>query len=143
MSKAKKREQREKEKKDLSILPYPNPIFVVELDSHILITGFPPYYSSVGLAHHVSQPIAKCVFPLYMFDNDYRGAFAAAEKISAEQKKLVANAVDFYIDEPGIYDPVVFQERSKRLTELILSERQKIIDSHKKLDEQKKQIPST
>lgn len=143
MSKAKKKEQREKGKKDLSILPYPNPIFVVELTSHVLITGFPPYYSSLGIAAHKSEPIKECVFPLYMFDKDYSGAFTAAERISAEHKKPVANAVDFYIDDPGIYNPLILQERSRRLTELVLTERQKIAESHKKLDEQNKQSPST
>lgn len=143
MSKAKKRALREKEKKDLSILPYPNPIFVVELASHILITGFPPYYSSLGIAGHKSEQIKECVFPLYMFDKNYREAFTAAERISIEHNKPVANAVDFYIDDPGIYDPVILVERSRRLTKLALSERLKISESHRKLDEQKKQHPGT
>jgi hypothetical protein len=113
-------------KKDLSILPYPDPIFVIELDSHILITGFPVYYSSVGLAHHISQPINECKFALYRFDADYVAAFSAAEKMSVEQNKPVANAVDYYIDDPHVYDPLLLEKQRKHLVDIIKRERQAI-----------------
>lgn len=89
-----------KEKKKLSIPPYPDTIFVVELDKHILITGF---------------PITECIFPIYRFDKNLPEAFEAAENIAMENKKLVVNAIDFHLHDPLIYDPFKIQEQMENL----------------------------
>lgn len=89
MSKSKKEE---KGKKDLSIPPIPNPIFLVELDEYILLTGF---------------PIQECVFPCYLFDNDCEGAFNAAYEIGKNEHKLIIDSVNYYSYDPHVYDPIM------------------------------------
>src|ERR1700722_5825711 len=101
MSKSKKLE---KEKKDLSIPPLPDPIFVVELDEHVLLTGY---------------TLTDCVFPYYRFDNDCDSAFSAAEDMASQKKKLVVDAVNFHLYYPHIYDPIKLDADMQRLMETI------------------------
>lgn len=115
--------KKSKEKKDLSIPHMPDVLFVVELNEYILLTGF---------------PIAECIFPYYKFEKDHERAFEAAEKIAVEQNKSVVNAVDFYIDDPMIYNPIEVQDQIRNLMDILGAERKKIIEAHKKLDEKKK-----
>lgn len=92
-------------KKDLSIPSIPDTLFVVELDCHILLTGF---------------PIKESVFPTYRFDNNSETAYELAEQLALDLNKLVVNAVDFHIDDPLIYDARKMHEQMTRLNELVL-----------------------
>lgn len=103
-------------KKTLSIPPLPDPIFVVEIDEYILVVGI---------------PITTCVFPHYKFEDTnnlgYGQAFEAAEELSAKTKKLVVNAIDFFIYDPHVYDPVKLDAQMKNLMDVLQNERNKII----------------
>ena len=111
-----------KEKKNFSIPPLPNPIFVIELKDHILVTGF---------------PVKECVFPIYRFDNAYDEAFEAATDIAIKSNKNIANAVDFYLNDPHVYDPIELIARMKVVSESLAAARARVIAAHKELDEKK------
>lgn len=89
-----------KEKVNLTIPSLPDIIFVVEMNEHILVIG---------------GPIAECVFPFYRFDNAHDAAFEAADAIAVATKKLVIDAVNFFVYDPFIYDPVAVEEHMKKL----------------------------
>ena len=78
------------DRKDLTIPALPDPIFVVELDKHVLMTGL---------------PIKECIFPHYRFDNDCVAAYDCAYDIAGKSNKLMADVVNFSLDEPFIFDP--------------------------------------
>lgn len=106
-------------KKKLTIPALPKTIYVVELDEYIIVTGF---------------PITECVFPIYRFDNGdaaYDNAFQVADDIAIKTGKLVANAVDFNLDDPLIYDPIKINEQMKNLIKVIAEEKAKIIPNKK------------
>lgn len=111
MSKSKKPE---KEKRDLPIPPIPDPIFVVELDKHVLLTGY---------------TITDCVFPYYRFDKECDKAFDAAEHMAKQSNKLVVDAVNFHLHDPHIYDPIKLDADMARLIETVKNIR---IDFNKK-----------
>ena len=98
-------------KKNLSIPPTPNPIFLVELNEYILLTGF---------------PINECIFPLYVFDNDCDGAFEAANNIAKEDRKFIIDAVNYHLYDPHIYDPIAIDIKIENIVNAIFKARASI-----------------
>lgn len=125
MTKSKKREAKaNKVEKDLSIPPFPDPIFVIELDNEILITDF---------------EAKECIYPHYRFDGEPDAAFKAADVIATKAKKPVTDTIKFgSLEDPFTYDPVKLENQNTNLMVIINNERAKIRDNWKKLDEEKK-----
>jgi hypothetical protein len=98
-------------KSQLSISPFPETLFVVVLDEYVLLTSF---------------PITECIFEYYKFNNDTENAYEALDIIAIKTNKLVANAVDFSLEDPFIYDPKKIQAQMENLMKVISEARAKI-----------------
>ena len=127
MSKSKKKKEKEgKEEKGFTIPPFPDFIFVVELEDKVLMT---------------SESITECVFPYYRFDTTTAEgcdkAFKAAENIANTKKCNVVDAVNFNIDDPYVYNPITREANRKLLIDSINVERAKLRESWDKLDAEK------
>jgi hypothetical protein len=70
----------------------PQTIYVVELQDHVVLTGF-----DIG---------TDCVFPAYRFDRQHQAAYIACEDIAIKRGKKVADMVAFSPHKPHVYDPI-------------------------------------